>query len=184
MRAKQAADFAQTEVVALSPRSLTLGQQQEIANRLKPFAGHPIEIDSYGMDGEGTALATQLIALAFVGARLPVTDGTANRIVSGGFEWGIAIRGPDSEMPFMDTLQKSLISIGKLENVIINGPAPRLGGAIMGSSTVMGGTTIFGGGGPPVQGPIPTKGPVKVMVGIRPPVVLPKAEKQVNIANK
>lgn len=179
IRAKSAADFAQSEVEALSPRSLSIEQQQNIADVLKQLRGsHPTVIGSYGMDGEGTALATQIIrAFEATGRGMP-TDERANQVVSGGFEWGISIRGPANEMPYMLALRDALVNIGKLEQVSINGPSPRVGAGISGAAGISGNAGIFGGGGPPVQQPIPTTGPVRVLVGIRPPPVLPQSGKQ------
>jgi len=153
-------------VEALGPRSLSLEQQRDIAWALKSYRLHPTVVESYGMDGEGTALAWQLIVVLHAATGLPVADSRANKIVSGGFEWGISIRGPESERAFMDALQNSLTLIGHLKNVTVNGPERR-------GSAMVGGAAMTGGGGQVQPPTIPASGPVLVMVGIKPPVIPP-----------
>ncbi|PYV78349.1 MAG: hypothetical protein DMG93_22520 [Acidobacteria bacterium] len=190
--AKQAADRAKDEadillrraeelrkqVVALSPRNLTVEQQGQIAQSLKRVGGaHPTVIESYGMDGEGTALATQLIrTFEATGGGTP-GDGRADKIVSGGFEWGISIRGPEYEMSYMTVLRDALVNIGRLEKASVNGPTTQATAQMSGRAAISGVAQI-GGGGQLVRPPIPTSGPVYVLVGIRPPPVLPKSGKQ------
>ena len=129
------------------------------------------------MDGEGTALGAQLIrAFEATGYGTP-GNGLANEIVTGGFEWGVSIRGPASEMPYMTALRDVLVNIGKLQQVYINGPSPSIGAQIGGNANMSGNATMGGGGGPLVQREIPTRGPVVIMVGIRPPTVLPQSGK-------
>lgn len=171
---KAIADELVREVTALSPRILTLDQQRKIAATLKTFSGHPsVTVESYGMDGEGTALATQLISVLHAAIGVPIGDRRAGFIVSGGFEWGISIRGPESELPFMTALQKSLTEIGKLSGVTINGLMPAIGAAMGGNAGIGGRAGMGGGGGPPRKPVIPSSGPVEILVGIKPPTVLP-----------
>jgi hypothetical protein len=178
--AQQTIKLIGKEVNALSPRMLTAEQESKIADALRGVSRfpYPTLIESYGMDGEGTALATQLIStLTATGYGSP-GDGRSDKIVSGGFEWGISIRGPAYEMPYMTALRDALMNIGRLQQVSINGPSPRVGAQISGTASISGKAAMSGGGGPPVQLPIPTQGPVTVMVGIRPPIVLPASGKQ------
>jgi hypothetical protein len=174
--AKAEADELVREVTALSPRNLTLDQQRKIAATLKTFWGHPsVTVESYGMDGEGTALATQLIFVLRAAIGVPIVDRRANSIVTGGFEWGISIRGPESELPFMMALQKSLTEIGKLSGVAVNGLMPATGAGMGGNAGMGGSAGMGGGGGPPRKPIIPSSGPVEIIVGIRPPTMLPVA---------
>src|SRR4029077_10053637 len=87
---KRAAELRDA-VEALGPRSLSLEQQRDIAWVLKSYRLHPTVVESYGMDGEGTALACELIVVLHAATGLPVTDSRADKVVSGGFEWGISI---------------------------------------------------------------------------------------------
>jgi hypothetical protein len=164
------------EVEELSPRNLSDEQEHEIGNALKKFWGHPtVNVESYGMDGEGTALAWQIILAIHEGTGRPAGDGRADKIVSGGFEWGVAIRGPESELPFMNALQGALTSIGKLKRVEVNGLQPPTGAGMSGNAGMSGRAAMGGGGGPMRPPVIPTSGPVIVTVGIRPPPHLPIA---------
>jgi hypothetical protein len=170
------------EVAELSPRNLNPKEQSDIIAALKPsFWGHPsVMVGSYAMDGEGTVLATQLLNVLALSTGVTPTDARAQISVTGGFEWGVNIRGPDSEKPFMDELSRVLTDIGHLKRVHINGLTPPIG-FIRGGNSVMGGNAIAGGGGGPMRPPvIPPSGPVSVWVGIRPPVLLPQAKEQTN----
>jgi hypothetical protein len=125
--AQQTLKVVGQEVEALSPRIVKPDQQLKIIEALKNVHGsHPTIIGSYGMDGEGTALAGQLIEI-FHAAKIPVGDQRAGQIVTGGFEWGISIRGPTREMPFMTALRHALRVAAKLDKVSINGPSPAIG---------------------------------------------------------
>jgi hypothetical protein len=74
----------------------------------------------------------------------------------------------------MFALSNTLTIDGKLEDVVINGPSPRVGAQFGGMGGIGGAVIkIGGGGGPPVQLPPPTTGPVRILVAIRPPIVLP-----------
>jgi hypothetical protein len=178
--AKDKADFVareaerlRKEVVELSPRNLTLKQQRQIADALRPIRVYPTVIESYGMDGEGTALATQLISTLGASGHGTPGDWRASKVVSGGFEWGISIRGPADAMSYMTALRGALVNIGRLKQVSINGPVPSPGAVLSGNVIASGQTIISGRSGSPVQMPIPTTGPVHVFVGVRPPPVLP-----------
>lgn len=93
-RAKNEADVVlaraeqlREQVEALSPRTLSVEQQRKIATVLRNLRGqHPTVIESYSMDGEGTALATQLIGAFEASGHGAPGDGRADQIVTGGFE--------------------------------------------------------------------------------------------------
>jgi hypothetical protein len=175
---KERTDRQEAET-ALSPRTLSLEQQRGIVQYLKMFSGHrQVSVGSYGMDGEGMALGGQIIRVIEVATGTAPSDARASIVVSGGFESGISIRGPDYERPFMDALGKALTTIGKLEQVSVNGLAPPVGAAIGGSAAMGGNAAIGGGGGAPHKVPIPSNGPVRIWVGIKPPPLLPVTSKQ------
>jgi hypothetical protein len=178
--AKKNVKIVGQQVEALGPRTLSAEQQRDIAKALSNARGtrfHPTTIGSYSLDGEGTALAGQLIQV-FLDARIgPLSGERAGRIETGGFEWGVSIRGPMYEMQFMTAIRDALTNIGKLKEVSINGAqSPR--GVVMGGRGGIGGkAAIGGGGGSPVQQRPPVRGPIEVWVGIRPPIVLPQSGK-------
>jgi hypothetical protein len=92
---------------------LTTEQQRAIANALRRFSGHAVEIRSYSLDLEGWRLA-QLIKAALEAGGLRVTDETANLISMGGFTVGIQIAGPSAEGDLIVALMGTLMSDGKL----------------------------------------------------------------------
>jgi hypothetical protein len=150
----------------VAPRTLTIDQQRRMAAALRRFAGHaPVSVSSYGLDAEGAALGQQIIAVLRT-AGLQVIDYRADRLVSGGFEVGIHIRGPSLENDFMAALRGALSSIGALQEVSINGPSLRSSG-MSGGTTLAGGGSVSGGGGV-VNTPPPADGPVTIMVAVKP----------------
>jgi hypothetical protein len=160
---------ARIDLARVSPRSLSTDQLLNALAVMRGFSGHPqVTVSSYGMDGEGTSFAAQLISLLSA-AQIPVEDDRAMSIVSGGFENGVHIRGPASENAFMSALKDALSPA--LENqVFINGPSVRVS-ALSGGSTMSGGA-VLGGGGGVIPENIPAVGPVSIMVGIKPYLVL------------
>jgi len=113
---------------AVAPRSLSLNQQKSIAEAVQKFRGHGVLVSSYGIDGEGAALAGQLITcLSAVG--IVVADARASIVVAGGFETGIHIRGPAAEQNFVLALSSAMSEMGKLK-VAVNDAQPRIGAAI------------------------------------------------------
>jgi hypothetical protein len=141
----------------VAPRSLSLDQQQQIANALRRFASHRVSISSYGMDGEGAALGAQLIILLrSVLGNGNVLDNRATTVVAGGFEFGIHVRGPDAERDFVSSLSNALSMIGELQTFTNDAP-PRVASMIGGGGASFPAGTIF----------------VSVMVGIKPVPILP-----------
>jgi hypothetical protein len=153
----------------IAPRSLSLDQQRQITDRLRNFAGHPaVEVSSYGLDAEALSLAGQLISIIRSATGTMPMDRRANFIVTGGFEFGVQIRGPNSEREFMSTVTTALTQIGKLKMVQTNGPSFRAGAAIGGNASMGGRASIGGGGGGIVPTSIPESGPVRILVGVKP----------------
>ncbi len=135
----------------IAPRSLSLDQQKRIADACRRFSGHDVLVKSYGMDGEAAALAGQIIAVLKSVPNISVADGRGSITVSGGFDVGVHVRGPETEHEFTSALGDALSRIGNLK-VAINDPEPKMGAAM-------------GGGGQ--QFPQGTSF-VTVMVGIKP----------------
>lgn len=149
----------------VSPRILTIVQQQQISLDLQRFAGHTVVVSSYGLDAEGFLVATQVIS-ALKAANISVIDRRASIIVSGGFVSGINVRGPATEDEFTFSLAHALNSKGNLQ-VGINGPSILTGGMESGG-VLINGATIFamdGGKWPTVA--LPPGSPVFVDVGVR-----------------
>jgi hypothetical protein len=139
---------------AVAPRGLTLDQQKRIADEVQKFRRHAVLVSSYGLDGEASELAAQVISsLRSVG--ITVADARASIVVNGGFETGVHVRGPDVERAFVIALGNALSVVGKLR-VATNDPVPRTGGGI-------------GGGG---QGFTPGSVYVTVFVGVKPQPIL------------
>jgi hypothetical protein len=156
------------ELYALTaPRRLTVDQQTKIGEQLRPFSGREVTIFSYGMDGEGAAIGTQIIHVLNT-AKIRTVNQLASSIVSGGFAVGIQIHGPNEQQDLVRALYSALHSTGKLD-VMINAPALD-GLAKMGGRAAMGGGASMGGGsgrvGPP--GATPAGTPVTIQIGIKP----------------
>jgi hypothetical protein len=152
-------------------RTLTVQQQSDIVDGLSGFSGHPeVDVSSYGMDGEGALLATEIMSVIHRGTGTMPIDSRVSKIVTGSFEMGVTIRGPLIEMPFMKRLQYLLQTVGKVDSVFVNPPIPRFGSVIGGNAT-MGGTAMMsggGGGGGTVPATIPLFGTVSIFVGLKP----------------
>ena len=170
-KADEHAASAQLETARLyaltAPRRLNLEQQNEIATALRRFSKRTVVLETYGLDGEGAAIGTQLINV-LRSAGITTIDHRASMIVSGGFEFGIHIRGPQTEQEFVVGLRDALRSIGNLE-VSTNDGSPRPTSAMAGPSVMAGPSAMAGvarAPGPP--GATPPGTPVTIMVGIKP----------------
>jgi hypothetical protein len=139
---------------AVAPRSLSLEQQRLIASACGRFRGRSVLVSSYGMDGEGAALAGQIISVLRTSG-ITVADARASIIVTGGFEMGVHVRGTDVERDLVSSLGNALSSTGKLK-VSINDTPPRLGSAMGGGGESFPAGSVF----------------VTVMVGIKPLPIL------------
>jgi hypothetical protein len=139
----------------VAPRSLSLDQQRLIAAACGRFHGHAVLVSSYGMDGEGAALGEQIMS-ALRSAGVVVADNRGASAVSGGFDVGVHVRGPDAEHAFISILGNALSSIGRLK-VMVNDPPPKLGAMIFGGGQSFPAGTVF----------------VTVMVGVKPVPILP-----------
>jgi hypothetical protein len=126
-----------------------------IAAGCSKFRGHAVQVFSYGMDGEGSALGGQIISL-LRSVGIAIADSRASHSGAGQFDVGVHVRGPDSEDNFVSALGNSLSSLGKLQ-VSINQPVPRAG-------------AMMNGGG---EGFIPGTVFVSVSLGIKPLPMLP-----------
>ncbi len=154
-RAAEARSMAEAERVErlrlqsiVAPRSLSLEQQDHVANLSRAFIGHRVIVLSYGLDLEGAAIGAQIInTLRRVLGHDNVLDGRASFVVSGGFDLGIHLRGPESERAFITAL--SLALPGLVTG--INDQPPRF-------STQMGGVPGF-----PANTPA-----VTIMIGVKP----------------
>lgn len=152
------AENLQLEAI-IAPRSLTLDQQKQIADALGKFRNHGVLVKSYGTDGEGAALAGQIIA-PLQAAGIIVADSRGSEIVAGQFDSGVHVRAPIAELAFAEAIADALSTIGKLKVFPVNDPEPKVGAAM-------------GGGGQSFTNPNAVF--VTVRVGIKPLPMLPKA---------
>jgi len=143
---------------AIVPRSLTLEQQKLIAAAVQTFRGHAVLVSSYALDGEGAALAGQIIA-ALQSGGVKVADNRSSILVTGGFEGGIHVRGPDTEQDFVSSLGNALSLVGKLQ-VDLNAPQVERGAVMGGGGQSFPAGTVF----------------VAIMVGVKPVPILPAAK--------
>jgi hypothetical protein len=151
----------------VSPRRLTPDQQHQIATVLKGFSGRFAVVSTYGLDGEGAVIGTQIME-ALKAVPMRVRDERALTIVTGGFDFGIHIRGPANEQSLVMALARALHTIGKLD-VYVNSPSVRGGAVLSGSAVIRGNAAMSGGGGPlGPGGPTPHGTPVTIAVGIKP----------------
>jgi hypothetical protein len=95
----------------LGPRSLTLAQQQAIAQLLKPFSGKRVAVTTYSLDGEGATLATQIMAV-LQAASVTVDNRLASIMPMGGFSLGVHVEGSDSDL--VSAIRQGLAFIGGL----------------------------------------------------------------------
>lgn len=149
----------------VEPRILTVAQQRSITSELRKFSGRTVEVITYGLDGEGAALGTQIISVLAT-AGVNVRDSRASTVVSGGFDFGVHVRGPANEQPFVMEIGKVLSEKGSLQVWLNTQAAPRA--AIVGRAGIRGNASISGGGGPASVGPTPPGSPVTIQVGIKP----------------
>lgn len=156
-----------------SPRSFDSTQLVAIRDSLRTFRNHPaVRVTSYGQDGEAAALGSQIVAILASATGVQPKDERASFSVTGGFEYGVQIRGPASENAFMSALATAFTNIGRLTAVVVNGATFRPG-VIESGNTMRGGRNTISGGGGVVIPPIPTTGPVVIHVGVKPvPVVI------------
>lgn len=141
----------------VAPRSLSVDQQRQIAETCRQFAGHRVLVSSYGLDGEGAAIGAQIIVLLrSVLGNENVLDSRAGTVVTGGFQFGIHLRGPESESDFIRALSNALVSTGHLQT-FVNQPVPRMGAAMRGGGEAFPAGTVF----------------VDIMVGIKPVPLMP-----------
>ena len=108
----------------IAPRSLTLDQQQKIADICRKFQGHAALVESYSTDAEASGLASQIIAVLHA-AGVPVADDIATVMPVGGFETGVHVRAPNEEKDFASTIADALSSIGHLDVASPNDPLPK-----------------------------------------------------------
>jgi len=155
----------------VAPRVLNAEQQRSITMALRKFTGRTVDVSTYGLDGEGAAVGTQIIAV-LTAAGIKSVDRRAQTIVTGGFDFGVHVRGPASEQSFVLAIADALSSIGKLQ-VWTNNGMVRTGVQLSGATAIGGATVIGGGGGPPgPDGPTPPGSPVTIAVGIKPVEVI------------
>src|ERR1700680_5147895 len=109
------AELETAQLYALTaPRRLTPDQQRRIRDALKPFARRSIRLETYGLDGEGMVLGTQIMD-ALKAVPIIVGDFRSSFLQTGGFDFGIQVRGPRSENDFVPALTDALRNIGKLD---------------------------------------------------------------------
>jgi hypothetical protein len=149
----------------VEPRILTVEQQRSLIVELRKFSGRTVDVISYGLDGEGAALATQIISVLSL-AGINVRDDRASTVVSGGFDFGVHVRGPEIEQPFVLEMGRLFSEKGNLQVFLNTQSAPRA--AIVGRAAIGGSAALGGGSGPTTVGPSPTGSPVIVQVGIKP----------------
>ncbi len=156
----------------LGPRWLTVDQQKAIGRACAGLYLYGprkrIQISSYGQDGEGAALATQ-IGAALNSVPLYTSLNIGGLIVSGGFDTGVIISAEPEDESFADCLKSALTDIGKLTEVEVNPARHRAGASISGGVVMSGGVTMSGGGGglTPAE-PLKPGSPVEVFVAIKP----------------
>ena len=148
----------------IAPRSLSLDQQQKIADACRKFHGHGVMVKSYGTDGEGSALAGQIIAV-LKAADIVVADDRGSEIVAGEFDSGVHVRAPDAEVPFANAIADALSTIGHLTVFPVNDPEPHVGAMMV-------------GGGQSFTNPNAVF--VTIRVGIKPLPILTSATKTAN----
>ena len=166
-RAAQAEKETADLYTLTAPRRLTADQQAKIREQLQQFSGREVTVFSYGLDGEGAAIGTQIIRV-LNSAKIHTVNQLSSSIVSGGFASGIQIHGPSEEQDLVRALYSALHSIGKLD-VTINGPALN-GLSGMGGGAAMGGRAGMGGGSGRVgpAGATPMGTPITIQIGIKP----------------
>jgi hypothetical protein len=134
----------------VQPRSISLENQRRIVDACSEFKGHGAVVQSYGLDTEGFAVASQVIA-TLQAMKVIVADARASTMVMGSMETGIHVRTANvSEIPFASCVAGALNKIGKLTTTLNDPPLP------------VGGATLSAGG-QSINGPH-----ITVMVGTKP----------------
>jgi hypothetical protein len=155
--------------VLVSPRRLTIDEQRDIGKACKNLysygATKRIKIRSYGLDGEGAALAFQIEA-GLNSAPLYTEQDIAGIIVAGGFDTGVIIAAPPEDEKFANCLKSALTNIGRLTSVNVNperhAPGAAMNGASLNGGTISGPTKIT------PAAPLPAGSAVEIFVGIKP----------------
>lgn len=155
--------------VLVTPRRLGIDQQVKIGQDCQGRTGKTIVVSSYALDGEGTALASQIIA-ALTGSGMTVIPKLGAYAVTGEFDFGISIQTPPEGMEFSNCLQYAFLNIGGLE-ASVNGPLH------VPSSIVEGNEFRFGGSGGLTTTHVRAGSPIFVLVGAKPLVLLPEKGK-------
>jgi hypothetical protein len=140
----------------VSPRRIGADEQKRIKEALKGFEKRLVLVSSNGLDAEAALLGAQIIAC--FPFSFTVQDERALSISTGGFDFGIHIRGPQSDQDLVTALTLALRSIGKLQtwaNTAIPRTGVRMGGSAMKTE----------GGG---SGPTPPGTPVWIEIGVKP----------------
>ena len=150
-----------------APRRLTPDQLVAIKAELKKFAGKQVVVSSYGLDGEGAGLGTQIVSILNASGIYAV-DQLASSIVTGGFETGIQVHGPAEQQELVHALYLALHYDGKTD---CHDQRPQLNGLTgMGAYGGIGGGAGMGVGsartGP--AGPTTKGTPVTIVIGIKP----------------
>jgi hypothetical protein len=150
----------------VSPRRLTLDQQEKIGKACAGMNRGLVQVGSYGMDSEGRALANQ-IAYAIFDRTFPINFDQGGPVTSGALDEGVLINGPETAERFMGCLADALVNIGQLKAVKVNGER-HVGTSFSGGATMSGGVTMSGGSVTTEPGPSPAGSPVHIFVGVKP----------------
>jgi hypothetical protein len=174
-QAKERAANAEAETARLyaltAPRRLNSDQQKGIKAALKKFAGRTVRVSTYGLDGEGAALGTQIIAI--LTPDFKIVDERAQSIVTGSFDFGVHVRGPQSEEEFIRAVADNLRVTGRLQ-VFTNAALPREGAVMRGNAVARGNAVLRGGGGTPGLGGYTAPGSlVWIEIGVKPVEIAP-----------
>lgn len=155
---------------SVSPRRLTVDAQKDIGRTCGSMYTYGsrkrIRIGSYGMDGEGSALAVQ-IGAGLNSARLYTEQDIGGIIVAGGFDTGVRISAPSEDEQFAECLKSALTKIGGLTEVQVN-PERHAGGTMMSGVTMSGSVVVGGSGKITPAAPLPPSSPVEIFVGLKP----------------
>jgi hypothetical protein len=148
----------------VQPRTISLEDQRKIVDACAAFKGHGAIVQSYGLDTEGFATGSQIIAV-LQAMNVVVADDRAYTVSTGRMETGFHVRTTDaSEIPFAACIWGAFNNIAKLQTAF-NDSAPPFRGAML------------GGGGQSINGPH-----ITVMVGTKPLPLL--TDKQSTKSNK
>ncbi len=164
LAAKERLDEAQLELL-VSPRRLTIDQQDRIGKSCKGMNAGKVIIGSYGMDSEARGLGIQ-IAHAIFDKTFPVSLGSGGPITSGEFDEGVLITGPPEKGDFMRCLSDALTTVGRLKQVSVNRPKHSV--SMRGDATMGGNATMRDGGGIEPTQHLPPDSPVDIFVGVKP----------------